>query len=121
MVSARRSTHLAVDAAAAVAAATEVNPFHTRTAIVLAAWFLAIPLRGPDGNFPVCLKNHRPRDCDTWEVLQKFPNYNDCLEAEMKRRGDARAESKDLATAFHHVEDFRATCFAEGDPRLSVK
>ena len=92
-----------------------------RPALLLSAWFLAIPLRGPDGNFPVCMENHRPRDCDTWKVLQKFPNYNECLEAEAKRRGDARAESKNLATAFHHVEDLRATCFPEGDKRIKPK
>ena len=98
-----------------------MNAPRTRSAIVLAAWFLAIPLLGPDGTFPMCIKDHRPVACEKWKVLQKFVKYDDCFEAQMTRRGNAQWASKDLASASRHVQDLRAACIREGDPRLNAK
>jgi hypothetical protein len=91
------------------------------SASMLMAWFLAIPLLGPDGTFPMCLKDGRPVACEKWKVLAKFEEYDDCFEAQMIRRGDAQLASKDLASAAHHVQDLRAACLRSGDPRLPAK
>ena len=121
MASARRSVRLAADAAAAVAAATEMTPPHVRSAIVLTAWFLAIPLLGPDGTFPMCMKDNRPVECEKWKVLGKFEKYDDCFNAQMETRGHALRASHDIASAAHEVQDLRAACLREGDPRLTAR
>jgi len=94
---------------------------HTRSALVLTAWFLAIPLLGADGNFPMCTKDNKPVQCEKWKVLKKFAKYDDCFDAQMETRGRAQWASKDLASASHHVEDLRASCLREGDPRLNAE
>jgi len=94
-------------------------PYRTRTAILLTVWFLAIPLLGPDGTFPMCMKAGKPVECEKWKVLGKFKKYDDCLEAQMHRRGDAQWASHDFPSAARHIEDLRAACIREGDPRLA--
>lgn len=98
-----------------------MKPHHAQSAILLTAWFLAIPLLAPDGTFPMCMKDSRPVACEKWKVLGKFEKYDDCFEAQMERRGNAQWASKDLASASRHVQDLRASCIREGDPRLSGK
>jgi hypothetical protein len=94
---------------------------HRPSALLYIFWFLAIPLLGPDGTFPMCMKDGRPLACEKWKVLGKFEKYDDCFEAQMKTRGDAQWASKDLASAARHVQDLRAACIRAGDPRLSGK
>lgn len=98
-----------------------MNAPRARSAFVLAAWFLAIPLLGPDGTFPMCMKDHRPVSCEKWKALVKFAKYDDCLDAQMRRRGDAQWASHDIPSAARHIQDLRAACLREGDPRLSAK
>lgn len=119
MASVRRSAHLLADVAAAVAAAIEMTTPRAQSAILLTAWFLAIPMLGPDGTFPMCMKDHRPVSCEKWKVLKKFTKYDDCFDAQMKVRGDAQWASHDIPSASHHIQDLRAGCIREGDPRLS--
>ena len=92
-----------------------------RLPLALAAWFLAIPLLGPDGTFPMCMKNNRPVECEQWKVLKKFKTYDECFEAQMHRRGDAQWASHDFKSAARNVQDLRASCIREGDPRLGSK
>lgn len=94
---------------------------HLHLTLVLVAWFLAIPLLGSDGTFPMCLKGTRPVECEHWKVLAKFERYDDCFIAQMETRGRAQWASHDLASASRHVQDLRAACLREGDPRLSTK
>jgi len=96
-----------------------MNPLWARLVIVLAAWFLAVPLLGPDGTFPMCMKDDRPVSCEKWKALAKFARYDDCLDAQMRRRGDAQLASHDIPSAARHVQDLRAACIREGDPRLT--
>jgi hypothetical protein len=98
-----------------------MKAFHTQSALLLTAWFLAIPLLGPNGTFPMCMKDHRPVACEKWRVLKKFAKYDDCFDAQMRWRGDAQWASQDLASASRHVQDLRAACIREGDPRLTSK
>ena len=98
-----------------------LNTPPVRPAILLAAWFLAIPLLGPDGTFPMCMKSGRPVECEKWKVLTKFQTYDQCFKAQMHRRGDAQWASHDFRSASRNVQDLRAACIREGDPRLSPK
>jgi hypothetical protein len=84
-------------------------------------WFLAIPLLGPDGTFPMCMKDNRPVECEKWKVLGKFEKYDDCFNAQMETRGHALRASHDIASAAHEVQDLRAACLREGDPRLTAR
>jgi hypothetical protein len=92
-----------------------------RLSLALAAWFLAVPLLGPDGTFPMCMKAGRPVECEKWKVLAKFKTYDQCFAAQMHRRGDAQRASQDFASASRHVQDLRASCIKQGDPRLNSK
>jgi hypothetical protein len=85
------------------------------------AWFLAIPLLGPDGTFSMCMKGNKPVECEQWKVIKKFAKYDDCFDAQMQRRGNAQWASKDLTSASRHVQDLRAACIREGDLRLNAK
>lgn len=94
---------------------------HALLALMLIAWFLAIPLLGPDGTFPMCIKENRPVECEKWQVLTKFAKYDDCFKAQMETRGRAQWASKDLASASRQVQNLRAACIRHNDPRLSTK
>jgi hypothetical protein len=90
-------------------------------ALILVAWFLAIPLLGPDGTFPMCLKGGKPVECEQWKVLAKFKKYDDCFKMQMETRAHGLRASHDIASAAHEVQDLRASCIRSGDPRLPAK
>ena|ERR1700736_7050556 len=94
---------------------------HLQSALVLVAWFLAIPLLGADGTFPMCFKGTKPVECEHWKVLAKFENYDACFKAQMETRGRALRASHDIASAARQVQDLRAACIRTGDPRLMTK
>ena len=88
---------------------------------MLTAWFLAIPLLGPDGTFPMCLKEGRPVECEKWQVLGEFEKYDDCLDKQLEIRSRGLNASHDIPSAAHNVQDLRAACLRDGDPRLTRK
>jgi len=94
---------------------------HPLAAIAYIIWFLAIPLLGPDGTFPMCLKGGKPVECEKWKVIAKFEKYDACFEAQMETRGRGLRASHDIASSAHEVQDLRASCIRDGDPRLSAK
>jgi len=91
------------------------------SALLYIFWFLAIPLLGPDGTFPMCLKDGKPVECEKWKVLAKFEKYDDCFNAQMETRGRGLRAAHDIASSAHEVQDLRASCIRDGDPRLSAK
>jgi hypothetical protein len=91
------------------------------SALVQIAWFLAIPLLSADGTFPMCRKGARPVECEQWKVLAKFEKYDDCFKAQMETRSRGLQASHDIASAASEVQDLRAACIREGDPRLIAK
>jgi hypothetical protein len=97
-----------------------MKPRVALSASMLIAWFLAIPLLGPDGTFPMCMKDHRPVECEKWKVLGRFEKYDDCFNAQMETRGHALRASHDIPSAAHEVQGLRASCIREGDPRLTA-
>jgi hypothetical protein len=94
---------------------------HARSALMLIAWFLAIPLLGPDGTFPMCMKGNKPVECEKWKVLGKFSKYDDCFNAQMETRSKGLVASHDIPSAAKQVQALRAACLRDGDPRLSAK
>jgi hypothetical protein len=95
---------------------------HSRLSILIYIfWFLAIPLLGPDGTFPMCLKGGKPVECEKWKVVAKFEKYDDCFEAQMETRGRGLRASHDIASSAHEVQNLRASCIREGDARLNSK
>src|SRR5258707_119371 len=62
----------------------------TLSALLPIVRFLAIPLLGPDGTFPMCLKDGRPVECEKWKILAKFASYDDCFKVQMDTRGRAQ-------------------------------
>ncbi len=94
---------------------------HASLAWMPIVWFLAIPLLGPDGIFPMCMKENRPVECEKWKVLAKFEKYDACFTAQMETRGRAQWAAKDLASASRQVQNLRAACIRDDDPRLKVK
>ncbi len=98
-----------------------MKPYLALPALLYIFWFLAIPLLGPDGTFPMCLNGKKPVECEKWKVLASFAKYDDCFAAQMETRGRGLRASHDIPSAAHNVEDLRAACIREGDPRLNPK
>ena len=98
-----------------------MKPHHPLSALVFIFWFLAIPLLGADGTFPVCMKGNKPVECEKWKVLAKFEKYDDCFNAQMETRGRGLRASHDIASAGREVQNLRASCIRDGDPRLTAK
>ena len=106
---------------AAAATTLSMKPHRLSITALYVIWFLAIPLLGPDGTFPMCMKNNRPVECERWQVLGKFDKYDECFNAQMETRSRGQRASHDIKSAAHEVEYLRASCIREGDPRLTAK
>jgi hypothetical protein len=98
-----------------------MKSYRALPALLYIFWFLAIPLLGPDGTFPMCLEGKKPVECEKWKVLGKFEKYDDCFKAQMATRSRGLEASHDISSAARNVQDLRAACLREHDPRLNAK
>jgi hypothetical protein len=98
-----------------------MKPPHALSVLIYIVWFLTIPLLGPDGTFPMCLEKGKPVECEKWKVLAKFEKYDDCFKAQMEARSRGLEASHDIPSSARQVENLRAACLRDGDPRLLAK